>query len=186
MCWAVGCLLFGVWVKSSDLKFAAEAYDRVKAPLKALELIKQRQRTGVLLCKDQETRKTVRDFSREIWSRIGQHLIDGEIEAAEQEAIRGYRCPGCAIVMNVDEGRRWAGWADKNAERKGEVWRSGWEPSCEYCMEGVYEGDPFEKPDFVSAYISLPTFPFLHIPSWPSLSGLSAHFSLGVRSPHRR
>ena len=111
-----------------------------------------RQRAGTLHVKDQDSHKTVRDFSREIWQRVSAALIASAIDEAEQTLINSYRCDGCQIELGVDdEGPRWAEWADLNAKREGEVWKSSWaEPSCQYCVDAICEKDPFEKPNFVS------------------------------------
>lgn len=151
MCWASGVLLYGQFITSSSLRFASEAHVELKPQLKAVKLIQHRLRTGKLIVKDQETQKTVRDFTAEIWTRISSVLVSSALEGAEQALVGEYRCEGCKIVLNLDEGPRDASWADKNAERKGEVWKLGWaEPSCEYCLDTLVEKDPFEKPKFVS------------------------------------
>ncbi|ORY86048.1 hypothetical protein BCR35DRAFT_330741 [Leucosporidium creatinivorum] len=125
MCWSHGTLFYGVW------------------------LLQLRLRNGVLQIKEQDSHMTARDLSKETWKLIAQHLLDDALLEAEQKEIAEYRCEGCKIALNVDEGPRWAGWADKNAQRKGQVWKSGWDkPSCEYCQEELYDHEPFRKPEF--------------------------------------
>lgn len=157
MCRSHGTLFYGVWVMTSSLQFAVQSYEKTKAPLQALQLIQLRLRAGSLQIKEQDSHTTARNLSTEMWKLIAQHLIDDALHQAEQAAIDVYRCEGCKIALNGDdEAPRSAGWTTKNAQRNGQVWKSGWsQPSCEHCCDVLIEQEPFPQPDFVSASVSL-------------------------------
>ena len=55
MCWSTVSLVYGLWVKTWTLSFAAEAHEKIHPTLLAIDLICLRRRKGELIAEEAGT-----------------------------------------------------------------------------------------------------------------------------------
>ncbi|BGP05340.1 hypothetical protein JCM10049v2_001145 [Rhodotorula toruloides] len=94
MCRAVTCLSYCIAVTTKSLVFAAEAYPKLEAPLRFLDLVSLRIRRGTLRT-DPAVPDTLECVPLEVWDGIRYELI--KLEQEEAERLIGARviCAGC-------------------------------------------------------------------------------------------
>ncbi|ORY51759.1 hypothetical protein BCR35DRAFT_356059 [Leucosporidium creatinivorum] len=133
-------LFYGVWVKTWQLAFAADAHENIAPLILAIDLISFRRRWGKLQVEEQETKTTALGLPEEVWELVKQEIIDGAIEEAEQDAVRRNRCPSCRYALgerNAEEMKRYPEILTNRVDLS-TIWRT-WEEftSCEWCWEIV-------------------------------------------------
>ncbi|GAA6018977.1 hypothetical protein JCM11491_005700 [Sporobolomyces phaffii] len=82
-------LFFGVFIKSSALCFAAEAFHAQRQTLLALDLIRSRRRNGCLVLASPSSIARVPD---EIWRVVAHQLVESATIDAEERAFEFFKC----------------------------------------------------------------------------------------------
>lgn len=70
MCYSTSTLIYGLWVTTSSLVFAATAHHRSRSPFLALELIARRRQSGEL-----KSSSRIVDVPPEVWEVIKKELL---------------------------------------------------------------------------------------------------------------
>lgn len=138
MCYSQATLLYGIWVTTSSLAFAAAAHHDTRAPFAAIDMILERRQLGKL----EVTRRgpSVVDVPPEIWEKVKKELLVMEIRQAEISAVNSLRCDDC----QADLEHRAFCLGCMVAEASGKltplkVWRDWEEPSCDGCWNSMFD-----------------------------------------------
>ncbi|BGP00893.1 hypothetical protein JCM10021v2_004581 [Rhodotorula toruloides] len=128
MCRAVTCLSYCIAVTTKSLVFAAEAYPKLEAPLRLLDLVSLRVRRGTLRT---NPAVSLEYLSLDVWDSVRYELIELELDKAEERLGASLLCADC-----LEEGR------EQVPARK-----LTWElypgrPGCDFCRDlaADYEG----------------------------------------------
>lgn len=103
MCFATCSLVYGIWVTTASLRFAAVARQRTRAPFLALDLLHLRQRNATLSANDSGSALITANIPLEVFELIKQALLEDEIRVAEAQAIAALRCTQCRSVLDEEE-----------------------------------------------------------------------------------
>jgi hypothetical protein len=140
MCTSTATLLYGLWVTTASLAFAAAAHHRTRSPFLAIDLILLRRRSGSLKG-GSEGAKALVMMPPEVWEQFKQKMILIEAHTAELEELAELRCPQCCLddlAASAFEHLELGG--GEGIFRVGHVWNV-WIPpdDCDGCWESVFE-----------------------------------------------
>ncbi|ORY54372.1 hypothetical protein BCR35DRAFT_316112 [Leucosporidium creatinivorum] len=96
MCTSTATLLYGLWVTTASLAFAATAHHRTRAPFLAIDLILLRRRSGQLKLLREGASALVM-IPPEVWEQVKKQLVLIEVRLAELNEIAEFRCRQCSL-----------------------------------------------------------------------------------------
>jgi len=143
MCTSTATLLYGLWVTTASLAFAATAHHRTRSPFLAIDLILLRRRSGSLKV-GSEGAKALVMIPPEVWEHIKQQMILIEALDVELQAIAPMRCRQClkedvlASLLDSIRLQPRAAYIAFGLKHKWSEWSS---PDCEECCDNSYEAD---------------------------------------------
>ncbi|ORY52714.1 hypothetical protein BCR35DRAFT_310607 [Leucosporidium creatinivorum] len=146
MCTSTATLLYGLWVTTASLAFAATAHHRTRAPFLAIDLILLRRRSGQLKLLREGASALVM-MPPEVWELVKRQLVLVEAHDAELKEIAEFRCRQCSlddVVGSAFEHVQLGGGEGRfTVEYSWDTW--GPPPNdCDGCWENVFEGEtPF-------------------------------------------
>lgn len=82
-------LFYGLSVRSADLLHAALAWEKLEAPLLAVDMVCRRRRTGKL---DTERGSALKDMPEELWDVVKNELVGIELEEAARRLASKIEC----------------------------------------------------------------------------------------------
>ena len=134
MCYSQATLLYGIWVTTSSLAFAATAHHNTRAPFAAIDMILERRQSGKL----EVTRRgpSVVDVPPEIWEKVKEELLVMEIRHAEISAVDALRCGVCELGAERSDDSA----SDSDTPRDNSEWTSWQLPpyDCDGCWDNIH------------------------------------------------
>ncbi|ORY54362.1 hypothetical protein BCR35DRAFT_225836 [Leucosporidium creatinivorum] len=143
MCTSTATLLYGLWVTTASLAFAATAYSRLQPVARAIDLIHLRRRSGQLkLLREGDSALVM--MPPEVLEQVKQQLLLVEKRVAELEQLAELRCDECLredmmrslLASATLRGAR-AEMLIYEAKYEWDTW--GPPPACDGCWENLYE-----------------------------------------------
>lgn len=97
MCFARPTLLYGLWISTSSLAWAAVAHHHTRAQFLAIDLLLHRRRAGNLVVEGKATGSSFGKLPEEVWALVKGELLLVEADAAEAAEMDKHRCDYCTV-----------------------------------------------------------------------------------------
>lgn len=155
-------LFFGVFVTTSSLYIASEAFKKVQAPFLAIQLILFRKAASTLevQVKQDNSKLSLVNLPSEIWDMIKFELIGLELAESERELLDRFTCERC---KTMDRLYRQFRKSTKYQHPAVTTWKDFPRDGCDACYDG-FDSDLrwFERGLLGDLHVRIPTLSFLN------------------------